>query len=119
MKGNGKFSNSTTDSNSWFNVGTASAPIFTTPTAGTFTAQKNRNILRAPGQDYFNASLQKTLCHLRRSVALNFRIDAFDFPNHPNWNAPDTTYVDAAFGKVTSKNLQRSLQGQACATPSK
>ncbi len=109
LKGNGKFSNSTTDGNSWFNVGTATAPIFTTPTPGTFTTQKNRNILRAPGQDYFNASLQKRFATFE-GQSLNFRIDAFDFPNHPNWNAPDTTYVDAAFGKVTSKNLQRSLQ---------
>ncbi|WP_263374230.1 TonB-dependent receptor [Granulicella aggregans] len=117
LKGNGKFSNSSTDSNSWFNIGTVGAQVFTTPAPGTFTTQHNRNILRAPGQDYFNASLQKRFATFE-GQSLNFRVDAFDFPNHPNWNAPDTTYVDSTFfgsktptfGKVTSKNLQRSLQ---------
>jgi hypothetical protein len=78
----------------------------------------NRNILRAPGQSYFNASLQKRF-PIYESSTLNFRVDAFDFPNHPNWNSPDSTYVDQAlygdtssptFGKVTQKNNQRSLQ---------
>jgi len=110
LKGNGKFSNLNTDSNQWFNVtnGDGSA-IFTTPTAGTFTTQKNRNILRAPGQDYFNASLQKAFSTFERQ-SLNFRFDAFDFLNHPSWNAPDTTYTDATFGMVTSKNGQRAMQ---------
>ena len=110
LKGNGQFSNSNTDSNQWFSVkngdGTA---IFTTPTPGTFTPQKNRNILRAPGQEYFNASLQKRFPTFEHQ-SLNFRFDAFDFPNHPNWNAPDTTYTDATFGKITSKNGQRAMQ---------
>lgn len=119
LKGNGKFSNTNTDSNQWFRVvNTDGSQIFTTPPAGTFTAQKNRNILRAPGQAYFNASLQKSFS-IFAEQALTFRVDAFNFPNHPNWNAPDTTYVDQAvygntssptFGKVTSKNGQRSLQ---------
>jgi len=119
LKGNGKFSSSNTDSNQWFNVvNPDGSQIFTTPTAGTFTSQKNRNILRAPGQAYFNASLQKRF-NIFEAHAITFRFDAFNFPNHPNWNAPDTTYVDQAvygntssptFGKVTSKNGQRSLQ---------
>jgi len=120
LKGNGKFSKSNTDSNQWFKVvNTDDTQIFTTPTAGTFTAQHNRNILRAPGQAYYNASLQKRF-HVYDIQALTFRVDAFNFPNHPNLNSPDSTYVDQAaygntssptFGKVTSKNGQRSLQG--------
>ncbi len=119
LKGNHKFSNSPTDSNSWFNVTNPDgSQIFTTPTAGTFTTQLNRNVLRAPGQMYFNASLQKRF-PIVENQAISFRLDAFDFPNHPNWNSPDSTYVDQAiygdttsptFGKVTSKNGQRSLQ---------
>lgn len=120
LSGKRKFSNSNTDSNSWFNVTNPDgSQIFTTPTAGTFTSQHNRNILRAPGQEYFNASLQKRF-PIVETHAITFRVDAFNFPNHPNWNAPDSTYVDQAiygntssptFGKVTSKNGQRSLQG--------
>jgi hypothetical protein len=38
-------------------------------------------------------------------------VDAFDFPNHPNWNAPDTSFTSSTFGQVTQKNGNRSLQG--------
>ncbi len=118
LKGNGKFSSSNTDGNYWFAPTTGGTQNFTTPTAGTFTTQLNRNILRSPGQSYFNASLQKKF-PIYESSNLNFRVDAFDFPNHPNWNSPDSTYVDQAaygdtssltFGKVTQKNNQRSMQ---------
>jgi hypothetical protein len=118
LKGNGRFSNSNTDGNYWFAPTTGGTQNFTTPTPGTFTSQLNRNILRSPGQSYFNASLQKKF-PIYESSNLNFRVDAFDFPNHPNWNSPDSTYVDQAaygdtssptFGKVTQKNNQRSLQ---------
>jgi hypothetical protein len=118
LKGNGGFSSTNTDSNYWFQPVTAGVQNFTTPTAGTFTTQLNRNILRSPGQSYFNASLQKKF-PIYESSNLNFRVDAFDFPNHPNWNSPDSTYVDQTvygntssptFGKVTQKNNQRSLQ---------
>jgi hypothetical protein len=118
LKGNGKFSSSNTDGNYWFEPVTAGVQNFTTPPQGTFTSQLNRNILRSPGQSYFNASLQKRF-PIYESSNLNFRADAFDFPNHPNWNSPDSTYVDQAaygdtssptFGKVTQKNNQRSLQ---------
>ena len=118
LKGNGKFSRSNTDSNQWFKVVNGDGTqIFTTPTPGTFTTQNVRNLLRGPGQAYFNASLQKRFS-VYENNAITFRMDAFDFPNHPNWNAPDTTYVDQSvyssstptFGKVTQKNGQRSMQ---------
>jgi Carboxypeptidase regulatory-like domain len=119
LRGNGKFSSSNTDRNSWFNVTNPDgSQIFTTPTPGTFTSQLNRNILRAPGQAYFNASIQKHF-PIFESQALSFRFDAFDFPNHPNLNAPDSTYVDQTiygdtssptFGKVTQKNGNRTMQ---------
>lgn len=118
LKGNGKFSYSNNDSNQWFKVVNGDGTqIFTTPTAGTFTTQNNRNLLRGPGQEYFNASLEKHFA-LHAQNQITFRIDAFDFPNHPNWNSPDSTYVDQTayasstptFGKVTQKNGSRSLQ---------
>jgi hypothetical protein len=109
LKGNGKFSNGA-DNNSWFNTTTGGgAPIFTLPTAGTFTTQRVRNLLRAPGQEYFNAAILKRF-NTFEGQSFSFRFDAFDFPNHPNWNAPDTNYADSTFGKVTQKNGQRSMQ---------
>jgi hypothetical protein len=119
LKGNGKFSKSNTDSNQWFKVvNSDGSQIFTTPTPGTFTTQNNRNLLRGPGQEYFNASLQKHF-PIYENHQITFRMDAFDFPNHPNWNSPDSTYSDQSlyasstptFGKVTQKNGARALQG--------
>ncbi len=90
---------------SWFNTA-----AFSLPTAGTFAPGSARNILRAPGQAYFNASLLKKFA-IVEGQSLSFRVDAFDFPNHPNWNAPDTNYTSSTFGQITQKNAQRSLQG--------
>ena len=103
LRGNGKFSIGK-DNNSWFN-----ASAFSLPAAGTFTPQHNRNLIYGPGQASFNASLQKRFATFE-GQALSFRFDAFNFPNHPNWAAPDSTYTDATFGKVTSKTSQRAMQ---------
>jgi hypothetical protein len=75
----------------------------------TFTTQHNRNLIYGPGSANFNASLQKRF-QTFENQSLSFRFDAFNFINHPNWSAPDSTYTDAAFGKVTSKTGQRALQ---------
>jgi hypothetical protein len=111
LKGNGQFTNASNPGGQWFNIknsdGTA---IFSTPTPGTFTTQSNRNILVGPGAAYFNASLQKRF-QTFEDQGLTFRLDAFDFPNHPNWAQPDSTYVDSTFGQVISKTtIQRTLQ---------
>ncbi|WP_254063516.1 TonB-dependent receptor [Granulicella sp. S190] len=103
LKGNGHFSVAG-DSNSWFNKN-----AFVAPATGTFTTQHTRNIIFSPGAAYYNASLQKRFQTLE-SQYFTFRFDAFDFPNHPNWSAPDVTPTDANFGKVTSKTGQRSMQ---------
>jgi len=109
LKGNGKFSNGS-DSNFWFNTTNADGTaIFTNPTAGTFTTQNNRNLLRSPGQEYFNAALLKRF-QIYENHSLSFRFDAFDFPNHPNWNLPNTSPTSSSFGKVTQKNGQRTMQ---------
>jgi hypothetical protein len=120
LKASGSFSKTGTDGKLWFNIKNPDGSlIFTTPTPGTFTTQHNRNIIRGPGQAYFNASIQKHFA-IYQEQTLTFRFDAFNFPNHPNWNAPDTnfsgeslqtnSYSNATFGTVTQKNGQRSMQ---------
>jgi Carboxypeptidase regulatory-like domain len=109
LSGNKKFSNGA-DNNSWFNTTNADgSPIFILPAAGTFTTQHVRNLLYGPAQKHFNVAILKQF-PIFREQSLSFRLDAFDFPNHPNWNFPDTNYGDATFGKVTQKNEQRSMQ---------
>lgn len=104
LTANGKFSAGTSDQNFWFNP-----KAFVAPAAGTFTSQRNRNILRAPGVMNFNAGLQKRFAVVDEQF-LTFRFEAFDFPNHPNLSAPDANPSSATFGRVTSKTGQRSMQ---------
>jgi hypothetical protein len=52
-----------------------------------------------------------------KSSLLNFRVDAFNATNHPNFSAPSSSYADITvsssnFGKITSQNgSSRVLQG--------
>ena len=110
-----QFASSTGSSNYWFTVtnpdGTA---IFTAPAAGTFTTQSDRHILRAPGFQSWNAALMKTFklpFGHTDTQSIQFRFEAFDFPNHPDWGSPATNPTNlSTFGKVLSKQDQRNLQ---------
>ena len=91
----------------WFNASCFSAPApFTYGNAG-------RDIVIGPGLDDFDATLQKEF-PIRESVKLQFRLDVFDFFNHPNFNAPigagRTFSASTSFGQITSANDPRDMQ---------
>ncbi|HUS05523.1 MAG TPA: hypothetical protein VMZ52_04475, partial [Bryobacteraceae bacterium] len=65
---------------------------------------------RAPGVNSLDMSFSKRTV-IRENVNLHFRADFFDFLNHPNWGAPNTTPTSSAFGRITSQaNLPRTAQ---------
>lgn len=69
-----------------------------------------RNTIMGPGIISWDFSLIK---HFRftESRWLEFRFEAFNFPNHPNWGPPNTTFVSPDFGKVRStRTSMRELQ---------
>jgi hypothetical protein len=110
-----QFASSTGTAAYWFTVTNPDGtPIFTAPAAGTFTTQSNRHILRAPGFQSWNAALMKTFklpFGHTDTQSIQFRFEAFDFPNHPDWSGPSTNPTNlATFGKVLSKADQRNLQ---------
>jgi hypothetical protein len=98
------------DSNQWFTTknpdGTA---IFTAPAAGTYVRQTNRNKLYSPGLQNWNIALFKRFPITERT-GFQFRLEAYNFPNHPNWGGVDFSPTSGTFGKVTSKSSERQLQ---------
>jgi hypothetical protein len=84
--------------NEWFNTAnfTQSAPAH----YGT----SGRNIVRGPGINTWDLNLAKTFLFTER-LRLEFRAEAFNFINHPQYAFPDATITDATYGKITSTRL--------------
>jgi hypothetical protein len=99
--------------NQYFATTNASgAPLFTQPAAGTFNLQRGvRDELYNPGFQDWNLGLYKKF-RLTEKQNLEFRAEAFDVNNHPNWsNIASFNPTSSVFGKVTSKTtLSRNLQ---------
>ena len=95
----------------YFNTKNGSTSIWTVPATGTFNLQKGvRDAVHTVGLNDWNVALIKTFA-IYKANALEFRAEAFDFPNHANWNGPSFNASSAQFGQVTSKTgLQRTLQ---------
>ncbi|HET6975664.1 MAG TPA: TonB-dependent receptor [Pyrinomonadaceae bacterium] len=99
--GNPELSDQTTDR--WFNTA-----AFAFSASGTF-GNAGRNILEGPGFQNFNTSLVKNTT-LTEDVNLQFRVEAFNLFNHPNFNLPDNFLGSPTFGHITSARDPRHLQ---------
>jgi len=108
--------NGASDSAQWFAVRNPDGtPIFTAPAPGTFNLQPGiRNPIHNPGFENWNIGLYKKFA-VNERVGFQFRAEAFNAFNHPNWSGANFTPTSSSFGKVTSKtgdvrNLQLSLR---------
>ena len=81
------------------------------PAAGTFNLQPGvRDSIYQPGLQDWNVSMFKRFV-VRESDYFEFRAEAYDFINHPNWSGPNLNPTSGQFGEITSKTgLQRTLQ---------
>jgi hypothetical protein len=94
----------------WFNTNAVVLqPIGTFGTLG-------RNILTGPGLFSVDFSAHKRF-HLAEQKYLQFRFEAFNFMNHPNFGDPDTSRSSNGFGRITGtrsginmRELQMSLK---------
>ena len=95
--------------NQWFNktqfsqptgctgaVGTACPLVY-----GTSIGNVSRNAYRGPGYVQNNASVFKDFV-LHENWAFNFRCDAFQLTNSPQFASPSATITSGTFGQVTS-----------------
>ncbi len=83
---------------------------FAVPAPGTFGVQ-TRNALVNPGFWEWNLALHKDF-PIRESSYVQFRVEAFNVLNHPNWNGANANPNSSSFGMVTSKSGNRNLQLQ-------
>ncbi|HEV7968037.1 MAG TPA: carboxypeptidase regulatory-like domain-containing protein [Candidatus Acidoferrales bacterium] len=91
----------------WFNTACFSLPApITYGNAG-------RDIVTGPGLDDFDATFQNEF-PVREDIKLQFRLDIFDFLNHPNFNAPVGAgrmfSASSSFGSITSAQDPRDMQ---------
>jgi hypothetical protein len=69
-----------------------------------------RNKLYTPGTQDFDATLMRNI-HIWERQSLNFRFEAFNALNHPNWNIPSSdARSPSTFGVITSAKTMRQLQ---------
>lgn len=87
------------------------SPVFSKPATGTFNLQPGvRDLIYQPGFQDWNLSLYKRFS-VRESNFFEFRCEAYDFINHPNWSGPQLNPTSSQFGMITSKTgLARNLQ---------
>ena len=95
----------------WFKVRNGDgSPIFTPPATGTFNQQLGvRNPFHNPGFQNWNVGLFKKFA-IREQIGLQFRAEAFNAFNHPNWDVANVDPLSSSFGKVTNKISERNLQ---------
>jgi hypothetical protein len=89
--------------NEWFDTNSFEAPEY-----GFFGDSKNGTI-RGPGYTSINVSLYKTFPIYKR-LNTQFRAEAFNALNHPNFQSVDTGVGDGAYGTVTSAGNARVLE---------
>lgn len=102
--GNGNLPSSQQGPLHWFD-----SSAFTTPAPFTY-GNSGRNILRGPGLRNIDVGLARTLA-MRESLGLEFRAEAFNLFNTPQFGLPNSTLGVATTGVIsTVVNPQRELQ---------
>ena len=88
----------------WFNTAAfALQPYGTFGTAG-------RNTVITPGSIQWDFSVHKQF-RIVENHALQFRFEAFNFLNHPNWGNPDLSLTSQTFGRINStRTNMREMQ---------
>jgi len=88
----------------WFNTA-----AFSRAPNGTF-GNSGRSVVIGPGIVNWDFSTSKDF-HFTGQHYLQFRFEAFNFLNHPNWGDPNTTLSSVAFGRINSTRTDmRQLQ---------
>ncbi len=83
---------------------------YATPDLSWRPGNMGRNTLTKPGIRTVDLSVARNI-HIWEKHTLNFRFEAFNSTNHPNWNAPSSDARSPSnFGVITSAATMRQLQ---------
>jgi hypothetical protein len=94
----------------WFEPTVNGQPWATRPANGTLPNQNRNSIdFNNVGFQSWNAAAFKSFSVTERAF-FQFRAEAFNFPNHPNWDGFNADPTAQTFGMVTGKSSQRELQ---------
>ncbi|MHB8391764.1 MAG: outer membrane beta-barrel protein, partial [Acidobacteriaceae bacterium] len=89
--------------NEWFSTNSFAAPKYG------FFGDASNGTIRGPHQISFNVALYKTF-PIKSRLDLQFRAEAFNVANHPNFNNVSTSLGAGNFGHVTSALDPRILE---------
>jgi hypothetical protein len=84
---------------------------FSVPTPGTF-GNAGRNILTAPGFEDIDCAISK-MTQIKERFSLQFRAEAFNLFNHPNFTQPANNVVAANFGQILATRTARGDLGSS------
>jgi hypothetical protein len=87
----------------WFNTNGFAAPPYG------FFGNASNGTIRGPGYTSFNVTLAKTWM-VKNRFATQFRAEAFNVANKPNFESVDTGLGDGDYGQVTSAGDPRILE---------
>ena len=94
----------------WFNPKPNGTLWAYKPANGTLPNQNRNSIaFNNVGFQNWNLALFKAF-RITESQSVQFRFEAFNFPNHPNWSGVDTNPTSTSFGMVTGKSSERNIQ---------
>jgi hypothetical protein len=82
---------------------------FSNPAPGTFGNCPSQGPTIGPGYVDTDLSLQKNI-PVTEAMKFQFRADFFNLFNHTNYNAPDTSFGDANFGRLSTSQDAREMQ---------
>jgi hypothetical protein len=89
----------------WFNTAAFSRQA-------TGFGSSGRNILTAPGFEDIDFAIAKNTL-IRERASLQFRAEAFNLFNHPNFAQPANSITSATFGQITSTRTARGDLGSS------
>jgi hypothetical protein len=102
--------NTTNLSNSELAITDASGNLLLVNPAPGQLSNLSKGYLRGPSSIGLDMNLSKRI-RISETKNVEFRMDAINILNHPNWGGPNTSINSTSFGRITSATGSRSFTG--------